>query len=77
MIEAKDTDSERRELAHRVSDGVEVALLWRRADDAVSVTITDRASGAAIEVDVRPDQALDAFRHPYAYVALRGALRTR
>jgi hypothetical protein len=68
------TNSERRELAHRVSDGVEVALLWRRADDGIVVTVTDRCSGAALEVDVPPAEALDAFRHPYAYFAMRGAL---
>jgi hypothetical protein len=75
MIPGENT--ERRELAHRVSDGVEVALLWRPADDGVLVSVTDRASGAVLEVDVPPTEALDAFRHPYVYMAVRGSLAAR
>lgn len=35
----------RRELAHRVSGGFEVALYWSALDDSTSVEIWQRASG--------------------------------
>ena len=61
--------SETRELAARESDGVRVLLLWRPADDAVTVAVTDERLGDIFELAVEPNRALDAFYHPYAYAA--------
>ena len=59
-----------RELDSRVSDGIEVRLLWREQDDRVLVAVRDGRTGAAFSVEVADDQrALDVFHHPYAYAA--------
>jgi hypothetical protein len=69
MSETIHTES-RRELAHRSSNGIDVTLYWSPADDGVSVTVVD-ALGTAFELDVAPQNALDAFHHPYAYALER------
>ncbi len=62
------TTAEIRELDHRVSDGIDVRLLWRPADDRVLVSVDDARTGAAFTVEVADRaRALDVFRHPYAY----------
>ena len=59
-----------RELDSRVSDGIEVRLLWREQDDRVLVAVRDGRTGDAFSVEVADDQrALDVFHHPYAYAA--------
>lgn len=59
-----------RELDSRVSDGIEVRLLWRAQDDRVLVAVRDGRTGDAFSVEVADDQrALDVFHHPYAYAA--------
>jgi hypothetical protein len=57
-----------RELAHRVTSDIEVSLLWRQLGDLVTVRLTEVASGLEFEFAVRPEDALDAFIHPYAYL---------
>jgi hypothetical protein len=61
------------ELAYRESDGIEVALLWRRADDRLTVTVFDWRSDEQFELEAPRDRALDVFYHPFAY--LRPAAR--
>jgi hypothetical protein len=61
-----------KELAHRSSHGVHVTLSWDADTDAVSVEATDVATGEAVFLVVPPAQALDAFRHPFAYAATCG-----
>jgi hypothetical protein len=64
---------ERRELAHRSSDGLDVALLWSKATDSLAVTVLDERSGKGFELVVESGrQALDVFRHPFAHAAWRG-----
>jgi hypothetical protein len=59
-----------RELDSRVSDGIEVRLLWRERDDRVLVAVRDERTGEAFSVEVADDQrALDVFHHPFAYAA--------
>ena len=60
------------ELACRASDGVEVSLLWNRADGNLTVIVSDTATGSSFALTARPEDALDVFRHPYAYAAFRG-----
>ena len=61
-----------RELDHRVSDGIDVRLLWRPHDDRVLVAVSDAKTGDAFTLEVGPDQrALDVFHHPFAYAGNR------
>ncbi len=73
MADAKTIVMGRRELAHRSADGVEVTLLWNPVTDTISVQVIERDTGACFELPVAPDQALNAFNHPYAYAALATA----
>ncbi len=58
-----------RELAHRRSGEIEVFLLWHPAFNRVELCILDLATSLSMHLDVAPDRALDAFHHPYAYLA--------
>jgi hypothetical protein len=59
----------RRELARRVSGGIEVALYWSPRDDSTTVEIWDAASEEAIVFAAPPERALEAFYHPFAHLA--------
>ena len=59
----------RRELAHRTSDGIEISLLWSKASGQVTIAAFDTRSGEVLEFEVAGSAALDAFKHPYAYAA--------
>ena len=59
----------RRELARRVSGGIEVALYWSPLDDSTTVEVCDHASEETIVFDVPPERALEAFHHPFAQLA--------
>ncbi len=64
---------ERRELAHRRSDGIDVSLLWIGPAESLTVMVLDQGSGASFELVVENGtEALDVFRHPFAYAAWRG-----
>ena len=57
------------ELAHRVSDGVDVTLVWvhgNGVDEAV-VSVYDSREGSYFELTVESQRALDAYHHPFAY----------
>jgi len=58
-----------RELDHRTNDDLEVRLLWNSRTNQVFVAVEDLRNGGLLEVTVRGTDALDAFRHPYAYGA--------
>ena len=58
----------RRELAHRVSGGTEVALYWSADDDSTSIEIRQLATGVTLELPVPREHALDAFYHPFAHL---------
>jgi hypothetical protein len=57
-----------RELAYRVTSCVEVTLLWRKLDNALTLRLVEVATSIEFEFVVRPEDALDAFNHPYAYL---------
>lgn len=59
------------ELAFRESDGIEVALLWDGVEDRVLLSVRDRRTGVRFVCGVDHAAALDAYRHPFAYVARR------
>ena len=56
-----------RELDHRVSDGVSVTLLWYEDSNRVAIHVVDSSTGEEFELEVARRDALDAFRHPFAY----------
>lgn len=58
-----------RELNHRVNDGVQVRLLWNSDTNGVYVSVAEMRYEASFEFGVAAADALDAFRHPYAYAA--------
>jgi hypothetical protein len=59
--------SERRELAHRSSAGVDVTLYWHPALDELIVCVRDKRHGAHFEIRPQRYLALDVYYHPYAY----------
>jgi hypothetical protein len=62
-----------RELDHCVEAGVDVRLLWNARDGRVTVEVDDAPTGDLFRLDVlEGDRALDVFRFPFAYAALRG-----
>lgn len=66
--------TERRELAHRTTDGIEVTLFWTKPSDRITVAVLDTRFDEALEFEVDGSAALDAFNHPYAYAAARHAV---
>ncbi|HWC27070.1 MAG TPA: hypothetical protein VG474_10855 [Solirubrobacteraceae bacterium] len=61
-----------REVDARSGDGLDVRLLWDPITDRMRVTVDDARTHERLELDVREDErALDVFRHPLAYAALR------
>ena len=73
------SDISPRELDRRVSDGLEVTLLWYPQTNRLTVEVYDDVAEQMFEFDVPPQCADDAFRHPYAYaptaIVLRAAER--
>jgi hypothetical protein len=74
---SSNTKKPTRELAQRLSGTVEVLLLWHPAIEQVELSVCDLATGTGFHLDVAPDNALDAFHHPYAYAASREARAER
>jgi hypothetical protein len=64
----------RRELAHRASNGIDVSLFWDEVGDALTLEVDDAKGDEYFELRVPHDRALDAFHHPYAYRAAAGAV---
>ena len=60
----------RRELARRVSGGIEVALYWSPLDNGTTVEVWDAGSEETIVFAVPPARALEAFYHPFAQLAV-------
>jgi hypothetical protein len=59
------------ELAQRLSGTDEVRLLWHPEGERVELAVRDLATGASLHLEVAPGSAIDAFYHPYAYLARR------
>jgi hypothetical protein len=58
------------ELDRRNNDGIDVRLLWDSTDNSVYVTVDDVRTGDSFALSVdRNEDALEVFRHPYAYAA--------
>lgn len=61
-----------KELAGRVSDGLEVTLLWSESAGRVKVAVADARLAEQFEFEVAGADALAAYHHPFAYAAGRG-----
>ena len=65
-----------RELAHRVSGGVEVTLYWSADDNRTSIHVWQHDTNETLAFPVPREHALDAFYHPFAHLpAAMGELR--
>jgi hypothetical protein len=60
----------RRELASRVSGGIEVTLYWSPLDNGTTVEVWDARSEETIVFPVPPERALEAFYHPFAQLSV-------
>src|SRR6266581_1322068 len=56
------------ELDARHAGGIDVELLWDPRTQGLSVVAHDAASDETVTIYVEADQALEVFRHPFAYV---------
>ena len=66
----------RRELAQRVNGGLEITLYWDPSDNVTSIDVYSMATEETISFPVPPEQALDAFYHPFAHLAEQDAALT-
>jgi len=60
----------RRELARRVSGGIDVALYWTLLDNSTTVEVRDSAYDETLVFAVPPERALEAFYHPFAQLSV-------
>ena len=57
--------TQRSELAHSSTDGIEVSLFWSQPSNQITIELIDNRIDQRLEFEVANDKALDAFRHPY------------
>lgn len=62
-----------RELAHRTAHDIDVSLFWRPEENSLLLLLVEVPTGVLFEIPVLPEDALDAFHHPYAYLPARPA----
>lgn len=61
------------ELDGRISEGIQVRLLWCRHDGRLWVSVIDTRGRDAFRLPVHPgERPLDVFHHPFAYAAHHG-----
>jgi hypothetical protein len=77
ILSQAQSETSPRELAYRSGSGLEVSLLWFEAKRCVTVRVFDSRTGDRFEIPVEPEDALTAFRHPFAYVRPRRRARSR
>ena len=68
------------ELDARHAGGIDVELLWDPRTQGLSVVAHDARSDETVTIYVEADQALEVFRHPFAYAgepAARVGLRVK
>ena len=58
----------RRELARRLSGGIEVTLYWSPDDNTTHVEVSQPAIEEALRFNVPCERALDAFYHPFSHL---------
>jgi hypothetical protein len=63
------TKTEFHELMRRRNGGLDVRLRWHPESDSVSIEVVDDQTGEKHEAPVPRDAALEAFEHPFAFLA--------
>ena len=58
----------RRELARRVSGGIEVTLYWSARDNSTSIEVWQPSTEERLTFPVAHERALEAFYHPFAHL---------
>jgi hypothetical protein len=61
------TETQVRELDRRTNDGFDVRLVWDPHTDRIFVAVDDEPHGDSFTFEAEPADALQAFRHPFAY----------
>jgi hypothetical protein len=69
---AMTTITQRAELAHRTSDGIDVYLFWNQPGCRVTISVLDERTNDGFELEVDGGAALDTFNHPFAYASRSG-----
>jgi hypothetical protein len=60
------------ELCSRSCNGSEIALIWHRCGNTAMVVVVDHRNGERFLLEVDENEnALDMYRHPYAYAGSR------
>jgi hypothetical protein len=62
----------RRELARRLSGGIEVTLYWSPDDNTTHVEVSQPAIEEPLLFNVPRERALDAFYHPFSHPTAEG-----
>ena len=57
----------RLELDGRQAGGIDIQLLWDPRTQALTVVAHDIKTDETVAIEVEADQALEVFRHPFAY----------
>jgi len=60
-----------KELDSRTGEGYEISLLWSPESGQLAVVVIDEAAGEEFAMEVEPSEALEVFRHPFAYADRR------
>lgn len=55
------------DIATRQNGGIEVALIWNRNEQTLVVFAHDELTDEEVAIPVAPDEAVDVYRHPFAY----------
>jgi hypothetical protein len=55
------------DLADRHSEDLDIVLMWAQKSGRLWVTVTHRRSGRSVRINATAANALDVFRHPFAY----------
>ena len=63
----------RRELAHRVTGGIEVTLYWYAENNSTSIEIWQPSTEERLAFVIPGDQALETFYHPFAHLPVCSA----
>lgn len=59
-----------RELAHRETMQIEVTLFWHPRNNVLTLRLVEFGTAREYAFCVQPEDALDAFNHPYAYLPI-------
>jgi len=60
-----------KELDYRSGDQIEVSLLWSPESGQLAVVVVDEVAGEEFAIEVEAGEAMDVFRHPFAYADRR------